>query len=609
MASIARLFCFLLFLGNLLAGELNIEKIEPPNWWTGMKLNRIQLMIYGKELTNLKVSFNTEGIIVDKIHEMENTDYAFIDIIVSSEVTPGDYLINFQNKSYSKKVTFPIYERELNSMIHQGFDNSDVIYLITPDRFANGDQDNDEAEGILNDFDPDKPYARHGGDIQGIINQLDYLDELGITAIWINPLVENNTNISYHGYSATNFYKIDPRFGTNELYKELVNNAHERGIKIIWDHVSNHISINHPWMENLPTLDWIHGTVENHLDAWHHKMVLSDIHGDPLTYKYLTEGWFVDAMPDLNQKNPFMHNYIIQNTIWWIEYSGLDGIREDTYPYADQKFLSEWAKTILNEYPNFNIVGEVWTGQPAFLAFYQTGSYLPREYDSHLPSVTDFGFRDVMYEYLKGKNNLYEIFQLFAKDNLYPAPDKLVTFIDNHDVARVMLAAGGNVEKAKIALTILMTSRGIPQILYATEIGMVGAEEHGILRSDFPGGFSNSSRNAFCENGRTDYENDMYNFLKELLMLRKKYPALSKGKMIHFPPFNNIYLYLKEDEGKKLLVIINDSNEEAKVDPEILKSVIGDYNSISNVRDSEEKYSGTNQVLLKPVKAEIFFID
>ena len=609
MTSIAKLFYILFFLRILNAGEIGIKKIEPPNWWAGMKLKNIQLMIYGNNFADTDVKFSDDRIKVTEVHNSENPDYLFVDIELSESLTPGNYEMLFKKDGVTSAITYPILKRDNNEGKHQGFNNSDVIYLITPDRFSNGDTNNDEISGMNNDFDPELPLGRHGGDIQGIINHLDYLKELGITSVWINPLVENNTNISYHGYSATDFYKIDPRFGSNELYKKLVDEAHKKELKLIWDHVSNHISISHPWMKNLPTKDWIHGSIENHLNAQHNKMVLSDIHGDPLTYKFLTEGWFVDSMPDLNQCNEFVKNYIIQNTIWWIEYSGLDGIREDTYPYTDQKFLADWAGTIMNEYPGFNIVGEVWTGQPAFLAYYQTGSYLPREYDSNLPSVTDFGFRDVMYGYLIGQQNLYEIFQLFSKDNLYPDPDNLVTFIDNHDVARVMLAANGNIEKAKIALTILMTSRGIPQILYATEIGMVGAEDHGILRSDFPGGFPNSERDVFTREGRTEYENDIFDFLKELIFLRGKYQALSKGRMIHLPPYNDVYIYYKKSDEQIMMVAINDSEEKKSLEPWIIKSTLGEYKSITNIKNDSEKFRTDENVEISPRCASIYIVN
>ena len=555
------IFITLLYTSLIFSQTMSVSKIEPPNWWVGMKWNKVQLMVYGKNISDAKVSCAQQPLKIEKVNRVENPDYLFIDVSIPNSLSDGNYTFSFENGNEKVKYDFPIYERITSEDRYQGFNNSDVIYLITPDRFVNGDTTNDEVAGMVPDFEPDYYLGRHGGDIQGIINKLDYLQDLGFTAIWNNPLVENNNDISYHGYAATDLYNVDARFGNNELYKKLVDEAHKRGMKIIYDHVSNHISDNHPWMKNLPTPDWINGTVANHMNAVHDKMALSDIHADSSTIIQLTKGWFVDSMPDLNQENPFLSNYLIQNTLWWIESTGLDGIREDTYPYVNQLFMSNWAEAILNEHPTLNIVGEVWTGQPAFLADYQTGSYMPRSFDTYLPSVTDFGIRDIYYEFLKGDKTIYSIYETLSKDYLYPDPDNLVTFIDNHDVTRAMLASDGNIDKVKIALTLLLTTRGIPQILYGTEIGLKGGEDHGLLRANFPGGFPNDSTDAFTEQGRTENQNDIFNFLRKLLHLRKEYPSLAKGKLIHFPPVDDVYHYIKSYDDEIVLIIINGSKE------------------------------------------------
>lgn len=587
-----------------------VNKIEPANWWTGMKLNKIQLMVYGENLKDLSAEFDSPGISVSQIHEIENTNYCFIDIEITGESEAQIYKLKLSKDSGEITVDFPLFERNSSDGIHNGFSNSDVIYLITPDRFANGDISNDNVEGMIEGCDEDNPLGRHGGDIQGIIDHLDYLKYLGISAIWVNPLVENNTHISYHGYAATDFYNIDPRFGSNELYKKFVDEAHKRGLKIILDHVSNHMSIDHPWMKDLPMENWIHGSVENHLPAMHHKMVLSDIHGEQLAFDYLQKGWFVDSMPDLDQTNPFVANYIIQNTVWWVESTGLDGIREDTYPYADQKFLSVWAKTILEEYPDLNIVGEVWTGIPAFLAYYQKNSYLPRPFDSYLPSVTDFGFQEAVRKYLQGNADLYEVYQTFAMDYLYPDPDNFVTFADNHDIARIMFTSNGNMEKVKKVLTLLFTTRGIPQMLYATEIGMKGTEDHGYLRSNFPGGFPGDTRNAFEESGRTGAENDIYNFLKKLLELRKKYPSLSKGKFVQLPPFDDMYIYLKILGNEKIMIILNDSEKNQDINPSMILTQFGKYDKIFDLfLENNIKLNSAKEISIERKSIKVLLID
>ncbi|MEW6654469.1 MAG: alpha-amylase family glycosyl hydrolase [Bacteroidota bacterium] len=550
---------------NLTAQNLSIQKIEPPNWWAGMKLNKIQLMVYGSSLNNISAAFSEEKIKVDKIHKIENPSYAFIDITIPNELPAGNYTLTIKKGNEKVDYNFPIYKREKEKR-HQGFSQSDVIYLLMPDRFANGDPSNDKVDGYLDRMDTIKFQGRAGGDLQGIINKLDYIKELGITAVWCTPLVENNTFRSYHGYSATDFYNIDPRFGSNELYKKFVDEAHKHGIKVILDHVANHFSDNHPWMKNLPVKDWINGTKENHLGANHHKMIFTDIHADSVTIKHVEQGWFVNDMVDLNQENQFVANYIIQNTIWWVEFSGLDGIREDTHPYNNQKFISRWAKTVLNEFPTLNIVGEVWTGESDFLAAYQNDTFLKKGFDTNLPSLTDFPLRDALISFVTGERGLYEIFNIIAKDFLYTDPDQLLTFVDNHDLPRIMLFANGNVEKAKMAYGILFTTRGIPCLFYGSEIGAVGGRDHGQLRMPFPGGFTGDNRDAFTRAGRTESENEIYDYIAKLIKLRRNYKALSSGKLIHYPPVKSFYFYLRESENEKFLIIANDSHEDQYFD-------------------------------------------
>ena len=417
-----------------------------------------------------------------------------------------------------KKSPFPILNREISADEHQGFSNEDVIYLIFADRFCDGNPANNTIGDSLDQFTSADLDGRKGGDIEGIISKLDYLKELGVTAVWITPMLENNMWMSYHGYAATDLYKIDPRFGSNELYKKLIDEAHKRGLKIILDHVSNHIGINHYWVNNLPLPDWFNGSPENFIPASHDKMAFLDVHGDSTIVKMNQQGWFTNYMPDLNQRNPFLKKYLIQNTLWWIEYAGIDGIREDTYPYNNQKYLSEWAEAILSEYPNFNIVGEIWQGVPSVVSGYQSKSPVRKlDFDSNLPAVTDFTLSDAIRDYLSGAKSIYKVYETIAQDNVYSDPDNLLVFFDNHDVDRVMLVADDNVEKIKIALNLVLFSRGIPSIFYGTEIGIKGGTKHGELRQPFPGGFAGSDRNAFIESGRTEFENDIYNYLSELL--------------------------------------------------------------------------------------------
>ncbi len=607
MKKIFLIIAALIISTNVTAQKIVVNKIEPPNWWVGMKTNKIQLMVYGENLNNISARFDDPRIKVIQVNKTANPSYAFIDIEIPSSVTPKDYNLILSRGNDRTSTLFPILKRKADKKQFQGFSSKDVIYLIMPDRFSNGDITNDSIPGYSDYMNKIPGQNRAGGDIQGMINKLDYLNDLGITAIWSTPLTENNTFRSYHGYAATDFYKIDPRFGTNELYKKFVEDAHERGLKIILDHVSNHFSDDHVWMKNPPTPKWTNGTKENHLNADHSKMIFTDIHADSSTIKNVEQGWFVNSMPDLNQENTFVADYIIQNTIWWIEYSGLDGIREDTYPYNNQKFMAHWGKVILNEYTNINIVGEVWTGETDFLAGYQKDTFLPRSFNTYLPAITDFALRDVFINYLQGKNNLYNIFNVLAKDYIYKNPNNLVTFADNHDLARVMYYAKGNLDKAKIVYTILLTTRGIPQIFYGSEIGIVGTDDHGKLRAPYPGGFPNDKRNAFTPEGRTKEENDIYNFLKDLIHLRKKYPAIAEGKLTHFPPVNDVYVYFRTLAGEKIIVVVNNNISVSNVDLGRMKNLIPEKSKLLNLNSGEEIKLNTDLLLkIAGARAEIF---
>ena len=609
MKKIKFLFYLLALPVFLSAQTIVINKIEPGNWWAGMKLNKIQLMVYGENLNGVSAKFNTSNIKVEKVHKITNPAYAFIDITISKNIAPDNYELILTKGNVKTSVKFPILKRENDKKRFQGFSDKDVIYLIMPDRFDDGDVSNDSIPGYSDYMNKIPGQGRAGGDIQGMIDRLDYIKDLGFTTIWSTPVTENNTFRSYHGYATTNFYKVDPRLGSNELYKTFVDDAHKKGLKVILDHVSNHCSDDHPWIKNLPTPDWLNGTVENHLNADHNKMEFTDPYADSSTIKHIEQGWFVNSMPDLNGANPFVANYIIENTIWWVEYAGLDGIREDTYPYNNQKFMARWAKTILNEYPTLNIVGEVWTGEPAFLAGYQKDTFLPRHFNTNLPALTDFGLRDVFVKYLSDKNNLFNVFELLAKDYLYKNPNNLVTFVDNHDLPRVMYFAKGNFDKAKIVYTILLTTRGIPEIFYGSEIGMVGTTDDGTLRVPFPGGFPHDTRNAFTREGRTPEENDLFNFLRELLHQREKFSALSQGRLVHFPPSKNLYFYFRILGKEKMLVVINDSKNANFADLSVAKDLISKNSKLVNVKTgAATNLDSTMRLEVAGMSAEIFKI-
>ena len=575
-----------------------------------MKWDTLQLMVYGENLQNVNVESSNKGLNILRVQPAQSNSYLFVDIVISSDLDPGEYDLVFTNGNVNKIFSYPILKREITAEEHIGFSNEDVVYLIFADRFCDGNPSNNTIGDSLDQFTSADLDGRKGGDIEGIMSKLDYLKELGITAIWITPMLENNMWMSYHGYAATDLYKIDPRFGSNELYKRLVDEAHKRGLKIILDHVSNHIGINHYWVKNLPMQDWFNGTPENFIRASHDKMAFLDIHGDSMIVKMNQQGWFTEYMPDLNQRNPDLKNYLIQNTLWWIEFAGIDGIREDTYPYNDQKYLADWAEAILSEYPNFNLVGEIWQGVPAVVSGYQSKSPVRKiDFDSNLPSVTDFALSDAIREYLSGSKSIYKVYETIVQDIVYADTDNLLVFFDNHDVDRAMLVAKGNIDKYKIALNIVLFTRGIPKIFYGTEIGITGGTKHGELRQPFPGGFSGDTRSAFITEGRTETENDLFNYLKELISLRNEYPSLAKGKLRHIYPFDDVYLLVKTYEDETTLVLINSREEELSFESSQIKNFLPEANELVNLKTNEEiTLDSVDSIKINKMTAEIFLI-
>jgi len=587
-----------------------VERIEPPNWWIGMKYDTIQILLYGENISKAEIYPAHRGATILNYHKAESPNYLFLDLVIDNSIDENvNFEIGLATDDYDTVITFPLLLRQKREKAFQGFNQSDIVYLIMADRFCDGNPQNNKIDDSLDQFSEQDLDGRKGGDIEGIISKLDYLKELGITTLWITPILENNMYMSYHGYAATNLYKIDPRFGSNELYKKLVDDAHQNNLKIIMDHVSNHIGINHWWLKDLPFNDWINGKPGNHLPANHNKMTFPDIHSPEESVTLTWEGWFTNYMPDLNQRNPFLKKYLIQNTIWWIEYLGIDGIREDTYPYVNQYYLSEWAETILNEYPNFNIVGEIWTGEAPFLAAYQRNNKFGLKLNSNLPSVTDFALADAFRDFLSGKKGLEAVFNIIAMDFIYSEPENLLTFIDNHDIARGLYLANGNIEKFKVALSILLTTRGIPKILYGTEIGIIGDDRHGTIRTPFPGGFKFCKRNAFKESERTNVENNLFNYTKKLISLRKKYKSLSQGELYHYYPFNNVYVYFRKYNNETIMIIANGSDKKERVNFLNFKDMLSSSERLVDLITGEEiSLIKEKDLFVNPLSTKILLI-
>jgi len=558
------------FLGILSFNYAQINRIEPPNWWVGMKNPQVQLLVHGDNIKEATVSIKHPGVEILAVHKAESPNYLFIDLDVSKAVG-GNFPITF--KKGKRTIAAPVYtllEREAASTEIKGFDNSDVLYLITPDRFVNGDTKNDAVAGLREAPDRTNKGGRHGGDIAGLSNSIDYLKDMGFTAIWLNPLLENDMEeYSYHGYSTTDFYKVDPRFGTNQEYRQLSKVAKSKGIKMIMDMIVNHCGSFHWWMDDLPMENWINQWPE-YTGTNHRKTLLQDPYASTLDRRIFTDGWFVPTMPDLNQRNPFMATYLTQNAIWWIEYLGLSGIRMDTYPYPDMDYMTEWTERVMEEYPNFNVVGEEWNEEPAIVAYWQKGKKNPNGYTSELNSLMDFPVQAAAVRALKEEESwsggLKGLYEVLAQDFLYADPSELVVFPDNHDMTRIFSQLDEDYDLYKMAMSFFLTIRGVPQLYYGTEILMTSTSDHGIVRTDFPGGWQGDMVNAFTGEGLTAQQKESKAFLKKLLNWRKTATSVHTGQLMHFIPNDGVYVYFRYDDQQQVMVILNKNEDTHQLD-------------------------------------------
>ncbi|HKL33001.1 MAG TPA: alpha-amylase family glycosyl hydrolase, partial [Tangfeifania sp.] len=520
-------------------------------------------------------------------------NYLFIDLKLSENAKPGSFDLLFQKENETiETYKYELKARKKGSASRKGFDQSDVIYLITPDRFVNGNPENDQVEGMKELPDRTDKDGRHGGDIRGIINSLDYLQEMGFTAVWLNPVLENNmTQVSYHGYSATDFYKVDPRYGSNEEYRELNDELDKRGMKLIMDMIFNHCGSEHWWMEDLPMPNWINN-YPNYKITSHQRTVNQDPHASKSDYEAMVEGWFVPTMPDLNQENEFMSTYLIQNSIWWIEYVGLEGIRQDTWPYPDKHMMTEWTKRVLEEYPDFNIVGEEWSLNPAIVSYWQKGQNNFDGYECHLPSLMDFPLQSAVSRGLTNEegwgSGLIEMYEMLANDFLYPDPDNLVVFPDNHDMSRFFVQMGEDVDLLKMGIAYFLTIRGVPQLYYGTEVLMTHeGSDHGNIRAEFPGGWNDHKTNAFTGEGLTSEQKEMQQYISIIQNWRKNKEVVHTGKLMHFTPEDGIYTYFRYDEDETVMVVLNKNQEEKSLSTKRFSEIMGGYSSGKEIITSE----------------------
>ena len=607
-----------LLLGTTLTmnAAVKIDRIEPTDWYVGLKDASLQLMVYGKDIKTADVTTDYPGVKIDSLVRLDSPNYLLVYMNVK-DAQPGTMTLLFQQGKQKKKVNYTLKAREKKGEERYGFSNADVLYMLMPDRFASGRTDNDQIKGLRPyKNDRTQPSLRHGGDLEGIRQHLDYFKELGVTALWFTPVLENDspdhgTQSTYHGYATTNYYRVDPRFGSNEEYRQLCDEAHAKGLKIVMDMIFNHSGYEHPWTHDMPSKDWLNTPEwlfpENQANAVEMKTMdgaakvndkylqtsykltpVVDPYASKIDLHETVDGWFVPTMPDLNQRNPHVIKYLIQNSIWWIETVGIDGIRMDTYPYADRDAMAQWMKIIGEEYPNFNTVGETWVTEPAYTAAWQKDSKLS-EKNSYLPTVMDFAFYDRINQAKNEEtdawwNGFNRIYNNFVYDYLYPNPSNVMAFLENHDTDR-FLGEGKDTVALKQALALLLTVNRTPQLYYGTEVLMNGTKHitDGNVRKDFPGGFPGDTKNCFTREGRTQAENAMFDWLSRLLHWRQGNDVIIKGKQTQFIPFNGIYVIARQYQGKTVLTILNGNRKQADMQLDRYAEVIGNTTAAKDV--------------------------
>ena len=573
--------------------KVDITRIEPENWFAGMKNPQVQLMVYGHNIREAQVSTDYPGAKIDSLVRLDSPNYLLIYINLNG-AKPGNMPLTFTQGGSKKRVMYAIKPRTMQGEDRKGFTNADVLYMLMPDRFANGNPKNDVVKGMRDELcNRNEPSLRHGGDIEGIRQHLDYFKELGVTALWFTPLLENDRPAdegkysTYHGYATTNYYRVDPRFGTNDDYKALVSEAHQKGLKVVMDMIFNHCGDYHPWNLDAPSKDWFNNPNYGLQTSYKLTPVL-DPYASKVDMRETVDGWFVKSMPDLNQRNPHLMRYLIQNSEWWIETVGIDGIRMDTYPYADRDAMALWMKTLNDEYPNFNTVGETWVTEPAYTAAWQKDSKLSKT-NSNLKTVMDFAFfnrlsqakHEETDEWWKGLNRIYNV---LCYDYLYTNPSSVMAFIENHDTDR-FLGNGKDSTALKQAYALLLTMNRIPQLYYGTEVLMNGTKEvtDGNVRKDFPGGFPGDTHNCFTREGRTRAENAMFDWTSRLLHWRQGNEAISKGKQTQFIPWHGVYVLARQYKGKNVMTILNGKKQAAKMEVGRYAEIIGTHTTARNV--------------------------
>lgn len=607
-------FTLLAALVSLGLSAQKLDKIEPPTWWRGMEMDTVQFMVYGTDIHELEASSKTLNVLSTKALESEN--YLFVTAHIPEDAIVGQHTFTFRNTKGKKvgKLYVGIGERSAKSAARKGFSSADNIYLLMPDRFANGNPANDQIKGMLENPDRSFKGGRHGGDLAGIEQNLDYFKELGMTALWLNPVLENDMpSYSYHGYAMTDLYNVDARYGSNEDYRRLSQKAKAKGLGLIMDQVANHIGSYHPWMSDLPSADWVNQwdefTQTNHM-----KVSRFDPHAADIDKKVFHDGWFVETMPDLNQRQPELARYLIQNSIWWVEYLDLYGIRMDTWSYPDHQFLADWTKAIMKEYPNFNIVGEEWVSDPSLISYWQKDAVRRDGYQSYLPSVMDFPLQSAVVEGLKGqsgwRSSMTKVYESLANDYLYSDVNNIMTFPDNHDMSRIFTQLDEDFDQWKMAMSLYFTMRGTLQLFYGTEILMTnpGTSDHGIIRSDFPGGWAGDTLNAFTGEGLDPQQLEAKEWFTKLAHLRKNSCALNSGDVLHYIPQNEVYVYFRTFEQERIMVVANRNPQSTQLDLKRYAQGVGEAKQGENLMTEELLDLSSGSVEVGPMETLILWL-
>lgn len=593
-----------------------IDRIEPTNWFVGMKNPQVQLMVYGKNIRSAEVSTDYPGVRIDSLVRLDSPNYLLIYMNVK-DAKAGTMQLKFNGKGVKQTVPYTLNNRKMSGEQRVGFTNADVLYMLMPDRFASSGVDRSNIKGMkAYTINRKEPSLRHGGDINGIRQHLDYFKELGVTALWFTPVLENNLpdggkSSSYHGYATTNYYRVDPRFGSNDDYIQLIDEAHQKGLKVVMDMIFNHCGFDHPWVSDMPSHDWLNTpewllpenqahnkttkTIDGaaqvndkYLQTSYKLTPVLDPYASEIDLKETVDGWFVPTMPDLNQRNSHLMTYLIQNSEWWIETAGINGIRMDTYPYADRTAMARWMEVLNDEYPNFNTVGETWVTEPAYTAAWQKDSKLSTQ-NSNLKTVMDFAFFDRINA---GKNEetdgwwngFNRVYNSLCYDYLYNDPSYVMAFIENHDTDR-FLGEGQDTLALKQALALLLTINRIPQLYYGTEVLMNGTKKRtdGYVRCDFPGGFPGDAQNAFTKEGRTKEQNQMFNWLSRLLHWRQGNKLITEGKQTQFTPVDGVYVVARTLNGKAVLTVLNGTSHQKKMHPARYAEIIKEATTATNI--------------------------